>query len=64
MKGRDLTFCQSGLTKTIVNDIVFYERYRFPRWACGAFTASAEIIAGVGCRLDERQFEDGAVHAR
>jgi len=31
-----------------------------PRWACGAFTASAEIIAGVRCGLDERQFEDGA----
>src|ERR1700737_2524154 len=31
-----------------------------PRGACGAFTASAEIIAGVRCGLEERQFEDGA----
>ena len=35
-------------------------RTTLSRWACGAFTASAEIIAGVRCGLDERQFEDGA----
>src|SRR3984893_16142990 len=34
-----------------------------PRWACGAFTASAEIIAGVRCGLEERQVEDGGARA-